>query len=233
MQARIELAAVDAVMVVFDAKIDIHINRAVHQLAARLRHASPSWLCDVVPAYHSVMVVYDIHHIDAQSVADYLEQSVSQLAAEPDAEHAANHGRQHCFEVCYEAEFAPDLERVATHSGLTPQQVIAAHSQTIYHVYTVGFAPGFAYLGDVTSSIQTPRLATPRSNVAAGSVAIANQQTAIYPRTSPGGWNIIGRVANWHVQQGLAIAAGDTVIFKPISAQTWRAQQSAKQELKQ
>lgn len=219
MQARIELAAIDAVMVVFDAEVSLKVNRAVHDFAAQLTKLNPSWLRDIVPAYHCLMVVYDIHQTTAQSVTDMLLTLVQQQPAKQDEQSAA---QQHRFLVCYEAEFAPDLQRVAQSAGLSTTQVIAHHSEREYHVYTVGFAPGFAYLGDVHSAIQTPRLATPRTKVPAGSVAIANQQTAIYPRTSPGGWNIIGQVANWRVEYGLAIKAGDTVRFEPISALAFR-----------
>ncbi|RUO46528.1 5-oxoprolinase subunit PxpB [Pseudidiomarina donghaiensis] len=223
MQARVEVAAIDAVMVAFEARVDLAINQAVHQFAAQLKQANPSWLRDIVPAYHSAMVVYDIHQTDLPSVTRYIEQ----LLRQPSEQHHSLASTQHRFKVCYEAPYAPDMPRVMEHTGLSAAQIIALHSAREYHVYTVGFAPGFAYLGDVDERIQTPRLATPRSKVPAGSVAIANQQTAIYPRTSPGGWNLIGRVANWNMNPnenlGWAIQAGDSVVFEVISAAEFAA----------
>jgi inhibitor of KinA len=223
MQARVEVAAIDAVKVAFEARVDLAINQAVHQFAAQLKQTNPSWLRDIVPAYHSAMVVYDIHQTDLLSVTRYIEQLLRQPSEQPHNVASA----QHRFKVCYEAPYAPDMQRVIEHTGLSAAQIIALHSEREYHVYTVGFAPGFAYLGDVDERIQTPRLATPRSKVPAGSVAIANQQTAIYPRTSPGGWNLIGRVANWNINpnenSGLAIQAGDSVLFEVISAAEFAA----------
>lgn len=214
MQSRIEIAAIDAVMVTFDARIELSINQAVHQLREQLILARPPWLRDVVAGYHSLMVVYDISQVAMATVVQVLEQN---LATQLTQKEPSQTQQQHVFHVCYDAEYAPDIERVAALTGHSVEDVINLHSERIYHVYTVGFAPGFAYLGDVNERLQVPRLATPRQQVPAGSVAIANQQTAIYPRSSPGGWNIIGRVANWRVQRGLDIVAGDQVRFIAIT----------------
>ncbi|MHB8904561.1 MAG: 5-oxoprolinase subunit PxpB, partial [Melioribacteraceae bacterium] len=95
--------------------------------------------------------------------------------------------------VCYDEEFAPDISIVAKHNSLTIEQVIQIHSQPEYLVYFLGFSPGFPYLGEMPKEIVTPRLLTPRLKVPAGSVAIGGDHTGIYPISSPGGWNIIGR----------------------------------------
>lgn len=95
--------------------------------------------------------------------------------------------------VRYGGQYGPDLERVSQHSGLTPDQVIARHSEARYRVYCLGFQPGFAYLGGLPEELATPRQAEPRLRVPAGSVAIGGRQTGIYPAASPGGWNLIGQ----------------------------------------
>lgn len=95
--------------------------------------------------------------------------------------------------VCYHASLGPDLEAVARFAKLSCAEVIRLHSQKIYTVFALGFAPGFPYLGFVDSQIAMPRKAIPALNIAAGSVGIAHNQTGVYPRQSPGGWQIIGR----------------------------------------
>ena len=77
--------------------------------------------------------------------------------------------------------------------GLTEAEVVRLHSEPDYLVYMMGFMPGFAYLGGMSERIATPRLQTPRPAIPAGSVAIAERQTGVYPIESPGGWQLIGR----------------------------------------
>ncbi len=88
-----------------------------------------------------------------------------------------------------------DLQRVATLSNLSIEEVISIHSSKLYDVYAIGFLPGFAYLASVDEKISVSRLETPRKQIPKGSVAIANNQTAVYPQNSPGGWNILGKTA--------------------------------------
>lgn len=213
MQARVEVAAVDAAMVVFEARVDKTINQRVHALRARVLAGNPPWLVDVVAAYHTLMVVYDVQTTEYAVVERFLNKKLHGVSDQE----LAHTGTLHEFKVCYDAELGMDLSRVSELTGLSTSVIIERHSAPTYHVYTIGFAPGFAYLGDVAEGLQVPRQSTPRTKVPAGSVAIANQQTAIYPRPSPGGWNIIGRVAGWQFETGLTMQAGDQVKFIPIS----------------
>ena len=123
--------------------------------------------------------------------------------------------------VCYGGEFGPDLEDVAVQRGMLPEKVVELHFGQTYHAYFLGFAPGFAYLGDLAEELAAPRLQTPRKEVAAGSVGIAGRQTAVYPFATPGGWRLIGRTPMEIFQKdrepmGL-IAIGDQVRFRPIT----------------
>ncbi|MFK4996767.1 5-oxoprolinase subunit PxpB [Bacillus sp. N9] len=95
--------------------------------------------------------------------------------------------------VCYEEPFSPDLTAVAHYHHLTTSEIINIHSAPIYHVYFLGFAPGFPFLGGMNEAIATPRKDTPSLQISKGSVGIAGKQTGIYPFASPGGWQIIGR----------------------------------------
>jgi KipI family sensor histidine kinase inhibitor len=101
-------------------------------------------------------------------------------------------GRLHRIPVVYDG---PDLEEVAAALGLSPPQVVEFHGRPIYRVFLVGFVPGWAYLGPLADELVLPRRAVPRTQVAAGSVAIAGQQTGVYPLVSPGGWHLIGRTS--------------------------------------
>jgi len=114
-----------------------------------------------------------------------------------------------------------DLEAVANSTGLSTAEVIARHSNREYSVDLLGFVPGFAYLSELDASLQLPRRAEPRSRVAAGSVAIAGAQTAVYPLDTPGGWHIIGRTETPMFdparEQPALLRAGDTVRFERVT----------------
>lgn len=214
MRASIEVAGIDSAMVVFEPKVDKELNQQVHILREMISAAQPAWLVDVVAAYHTLMVVYDIQTTDFTQVEQWLANQLNQLHKHQGEAHQT---KRHEFQVCFDAEFGLDIERVCAATGLSSSELIERYCAETYHVYTIGFAPGFAYLGDVAEPLQVPRLDTPRTKVPAGSVAIANQQTAIYPRPSPGGWNIIGRVAGWNMQSGLQLRAGDQIRFTAVS----------------
>ncbi len=119
--------------------------------------------------------------------------------------------------ITYGGENGPDLKRVAHHAGLTPDEVIKHHSEGSYLVYFLGFSIGFPYLGGMDESIATPRLDNPRKSVPKGSIGIAGDQTGIYPLSSPGGWNIIGKttlpIFNIENPEQSALKMGDRVKF--------------------
>lgn len=111
----------------------------------------------------------------------------------------------------------PDLARVAERAGLRPDEVAELHASREYAVRVVGFLPGFAYLGEVDARLALPRLASPRTRVPAGAVAIAGEYTGIYPFASPGGWNLIGTAVDFHAfspERGAALQLGDRVRFR-------------------
>ena len=116
----------------------------------------------------------------------------------------------------------PDLGRVAEHAGLSEREVIEVHCQPVYRVYSLGFAPGFPYLGDLDPRLRVPRLTTPRVRVPVGAVAIGGEHTGIYPVASPGGWNLIGQTEARLFQptaaheQVFLLRAGDLVRFEPV-----------------
>lgn len=129
--------------------------------------------------------------------------------------------------VCYDPELAPDIDDVARHAGMSVDEVARLHSGATYAVLATGFAPGFAYMGDVDAGIAMPRLTTPRRRVEAGSVGIADRRTGIYPAAGPGGWRLIGRVPpamfDDPAERIARFRPGGTVEFRPIARDEYEA----------
>ena len=172
-------------------------------------------LVDLVPSYASVLILYDPLLTDHLSVGHRVRRAVANLADVSDSQ-----GRLVVLPVYYAPEAGADLEMLAQRAGLTPEQLIDLHAGTEYRVYAIGFAPGFAYLGQVDERIAAARLATPRLRVRRGAVAIADRQTAVYPAVSPGGWNLIGRcptrMFDPTATPAMPVAVGDRVQFEPV-----------------
>ena len=205
-----------ALLVHFGERIDAAVNRHVHALAARVRAAArDAALGEPVPAYASLLVPFDPLRTSA-------EEASARLAALLDAEPAAVEAeRAPPIEIAvrYGGDDGPDLAAVAERTGLAPRQVVELHASVEYRAYMLGFAPGFAYLGELPAALELPRRDSPRQRVPAGSVAIAGRQTAIYPLATPGGWHLLGRtdVALWDLRREppALITAGRRVRFVP------------------
>jgi len=179
-------------------------------------------LIDLVPSYASILVLYEPLRTDRIDLCRRLRLALQDLAAQPDLD-----GRTVVLPVYYAEETGPDLALLAERAGLSVAQVIELHASTEYKVYAIGFAPGFAYLGQVDERIAMPRRATPRPQVARGSVGIADRQTAVYPSQSPGGWNLVGRcpvpMFDPGAQPCMPVAVGDSVRFEPIEREQFLA----------
>lgn len=206
-----------AVTVVFPPEISPEVNRRVLALCAALDRAQRQGIVACVPAYHTLLVEYD-------PLLMTYEEVLACIRALPGADVEEETGRTVSIPVCYGGEFGPDLGLVAAQSGLTPEEVIARHSGGSYRVYMLGFRPGFPYLGGLDPQLATPRLATPRPRIEAGSVGIAGDQTGVYPEASPGGWNIIGRTPLALFDEGRAAALlrpGDMLRFVPVNREEY------------
>jgi KipI family sensor histidine kinase inhibitor len=149
-----------------------------------LRDAALPSVVDIVPAARTVLVKLDSPRF--QGVARRRLRTMRVTAA---AEAPADRAADVVIDVVYDG---PDLAEVAAHTGLTTAEVINAHTCTMWRVGFSGFAPGFAYLVDGDARLRVPRRSEPRTSVPAGSVALAGEFSAIYPRQSPGGWQLIG-----------------------------------------
>ena len=163
-------------------------NRRVHSLSREIALLGAVGVLEVVPTYRSLVVYYDPLSI---SFSDLTSRIAGIEASLGEGETVAH--RLVEIPTLYGGEYGPDIGDVAEHNGISVADVIEIHSGTDYPIYMMGFLPGFPYLGGMSESIATPRLKTPRSAIPAGSVAIADRQTGIYPIESPGGWRLIGR----------------------------------------
>ena len=216
MTVRLLSAGDRALVVEFGDRVDRALSADVLRLDASLRSSGLVGVIETVPTFRSLMVHYDPM---ATSRAD-LEQAVTSLLdRRSDARGAVTLWR---VPVCYEGEFAPDLTEVAQLTGVAPGEVVGLHSGVRYHVYMLGFLPGFPYLGDLPDRLALPRRADPRLRVPAGSVSIATTLTAIYPYESPGGWHLIAatpiRLFDPERPRPALLAPGDIVQFEPIDS---------------
>jgi inhibitor of KinA len=204
--------------------LDLEANALAGRIAQRVRASGLDGITDVVAAIATVTV-----HFEAQDAAQAAlrREAISSLLIGA-LEHAGEDEdgiKRAAIEipVCCEPAFAPDLEDVAAATGLSPKEVVDRHVASPHHVLMIGFAPGFPYIGGLDERLAVPRRAAPRARLEAGSVAIANGQTSIYPFATPGGWNIIGRTPlrlfDPVRDPPSLLQAGDRLVFVPISAQ--------------
>jgi KipI family sensor histidine kinase inhibitor len=177
------------------------------------------WVVDVVSAFASVAV-----HCDLMKAPEFeaMRLELEQLATAAAGDASVEEGRTFVVPVVYGGEAGPDLAEVAQRAGLSPTEVIACHAGATYDVRAIGFAPGFPYLGGLPPELAVSRRATPRARVPAGSVGIGGAQTGIYPRESPGGWNLIGRTPlalfDPHRAEPALLRAGDRLRFQAVAA---------------
>ena len=206
----------------FGSEISPAINACIRRFGAALDAAPINGMTEWVCGYAVVTVYYRPWMICYEDLCTALRQRLRPLGASE----AAFVERVVEIPVCYGGGFGPDLEEVAARHDLTTRQVIRRHSRPLYRVYFLGFLPGFAYLGGLPPSLETPRRASPRLSVPAGAVGIAGSQTGVYPLETPGGWQIIGRTPlrlyDPRREAPALLSAGDRVKFVPIDADRYR-----------
>lgn len=213
--ARIECAGEAAVIVYLDSKSSPETAARVHALGNALRRSLGDLLVDLIPSYASLLVLFDPLRSDSYHIRRCIKACLDEAVSTE-----TTNGRLIEIPVYYASESGEDLDALARSKGLSPADVIDIHSAQEYRVYAIGFAPGFAYLGDVDERIAAPRLVTPRQTVPRGAVAIADRQTAVYPAASPGGWNLIGRspqrMFDPQAPNPMPVSVGDRVRFVPM-----------------
>jgi inhibitor of KinA len=200
-----------ALLAELGTRLDTALNTRAIALAAALKKRRD--VRQAIPAHGTVTVQFDPDQI----TLDALAAAIRRLATKrPPVEEP---GRLHRIPVVYDG---PDLQATAEQLGLSTERLIELHGKPIYRVFVVGFVPGWAYMGPLPEELMIPRRSVPRTRVPAGSVAIAGQETGIYPLDSPGGWHLIGRSS---VRLFLPdsdppslFRAGDRVKFFPVPA---------------
>ena len=207
---RISEAGDSALLLELDEVINVSVNAQAIAIAAAVRRAGLTGIRDVVSSYRSVAVHFDPLTIDVDTIRDTLTRAA-------DTPPTLDEGKTVVIPVQYGGDMGPDLRAVAAFAGVSPDEVVARHTGARYRVFMLGFLPGFAYMGTVDETIAMPRHATPRVKVPGGSVGIAGRQTGVYPRDSPGGWQLIGRTPvslfNPNRLPAALVAPGDTVRF--------------------
>lgn len=201
------------------------ISREVHQcvrtLYFNLIDCKLAGVVELIPSYATLLIVFDPLKISLAA----LKTNVARLMESPDPSRIPE-PRTVRIPVVYGGDFGPDLPSLAETHCMTPDDVIRYHTATTYHVYMIGFTPGFPYMGEVAAEIATPRRGTPRTRVPQGSVGIAQRQTGIYPVASPGGWQIIGRTPiklfDPEVWPPTPLEIGDAVIFYSIEMEAFK-----------
>lgn len=216
-QHPISIAGENSLIVYFGDKPSPQIAGQIAQTAERLRQAMGDQLIDLVPSYGSLLVIYQPLSTDHFQVRSLIREALQQSDID---KKQGQSGALVSLPVYYSPESGPDLQSLADRAKLSIEEVITIHQETEYRVYAIGFAPGFAYLGEVDERIAAPRLATPRQKVPRGAVAIADRQTAVYPAQSPGGWNLIGLCPQLmfdpNATPSMPVQVGDRVTFRAI-----------------
>ena len=218
-----KIASVDAIVVYFGEVISEEVSDQVLTLYQYLKTSPFKGIIESIPSYTTLYLQFDLQMHTHESLFAEIEGLSAQQPGT-----VALAGRMMTIPAYFDPSVGLDLERVASLHGLNIDEVVKLYTEKTYHVYTIGFAPGYAYMGSVDERIATPRLATPRAQIPKGSVAIANTQCAVYPQASPGGWNILGRTYIEMFDRAIEgfsyLKAGDSVQFKPISKEEFIAQ---------
>lgn len=215
---RLHTAGENALILYLGEETSPQVSARVQAASQAVEAALGENLVDLVASYASLLIIYDVMRTDHFHVTRQVNAAVAQLDLTQTDE-----GNAVILPVYYSPESGEDLAALAERASLSIEQVIELHCSCDYRVYAIGFAPGFAYLGEVDERIAAPRLATPRQKVPRGAVAIADRQTAVYPAVSPGGWNLIGRcptrMFNPAATPTMPVSVGDRVQFEPINRQ--------------
>jgi len=200
----------------FGDEIAPEINEKVRRMALAIRREVIEGIIEIVPTYRSLLIIYNPLIISLKGLEERLERLEKTLQQTPFPKPGLTR-----IPVVYDEPYGPDLDYVAQYHQIASAEVIRLHCSKPYLIYMIGFMPGYPYMGELPEALTTPRLKTPRLSVPAGSVAIAQRQTGIYPVESPGGWQIIGRTPVKLFDPGkeppALLRMGELVQFYPIT----------------
>ena len=213
--SRFEPAGVDGVIIYLGDSISEEVSLKVGFYYKRLKGLNEPSIISIIPSYTSIYIRYNILRYDYKRFCSFIKSKFLEFDKN---QNDIGKRKRVVIPVYYDKSVGVDLERVAKINSIPIKEVIKLHSQKEYLVYAIGFLPGFAYLGTVEKKIATKRLEHPRDMIPKGSVAIADTQSAVYPKDSPGGWNILGRtfVEMFSKDFKSLVEMGDIVKFEPI-----------------
>lgn len=221
---KIEVAGENALILYFGDTTAPEISSKVQQASKKLGDVMGDIIIDQVTSYASLLLIFNPLAIDQYAVRKVIHDTLNS-ELNPTEDNASESSKVVELPVYYSEESGPELQLISHNSGLSIEEIIEIHQSLTYRVYAIGFAPGFAFLGQVDERIASPRLSTPRLKVPRGAVGIADRQTAIYPDVSPGGWNLIGlcptRMFDPDSTPHMPVSVGDEVKFKGISKDTF------------
>lgn len=180
----------ETIMIYFEQQIDPSTFKEVQKIEKYIKDQQHEAIIEVIPSYRAIMLHIDI---TKQSLAKVVNELKLEQLSKLDFDENLNKVKTISLPVIYGGNYGPDIQEVATHNQLSIEEVIKLHTENTYLIYMLGFMPGFPFLGGLNSKLATPRREEPRTSIPAGSVGIANNQTGLYPKKSPGGWQIIGR----------------------------------------
>lgn len=209
----------NSVTVYLGDEISENTNKKLVHLKNELEKMKIAGVSEIVISYTSLIIYYDIFKTTGKDIENTLEKvDLDKLEAQSFEYKLVE------IPVCYGGEYGPDLE-LFDDNGLSPEEVIELHSDTEYLVYMLGFMPGFPYLGGLDEKLFKARLDNPRTSIPAGSVGIGGKQTGMYPFTSPGGWNLLGRTPiplfDEKREPQILYEAGDRIIYKSIDEEEY------------
>ena len=214
----------NALTVEFGDVISPELNDRAIELCRAVERDPFEGFVEAVPAYTTATIFYDVAAVRAEapggSTAYDRVRAIVEKMIGARQEAAGAEGRRIEIPVSFGGDAGPDLKTAALECGIDTEEFVAIFTERDYRVYMLGFLPGFPYMGEVDERIAVPRLATPRTHVAGGSVGIAGRQTGIYPLESPGGWQIIGRTSerlfDAEQEPRVLLQPGDVVSFRAI-----------------
>ncbi len=205
-----------SLLIEFEQVISPEVNQRIAACMKLIRAQQIEGIVDMIPTYCSLLVNYNPMVISYRDLYKRLE-AIVKMDVKLDA------GNKKVWEipVLYGGEYGPDLGTIASHAGLSEEEVVSIHTGTDYLIYMLGFLPGFTYLGGLDPRIHTPRLANPRVKIPAGAVGIGGSQTGIYPMDSPGGWQLMGltpvKTYDPLREKPILVEAGDYIRFVSIT----------------
>lgn len=227
-QFNIEAIGCDALLIRFTGASNQGLMPIIATLQqALVRQQAKIGIIDIVPSYQTMLLHFHLSKTSYIELTRKLSTLIQSLLSSQRTQDEIP-ATLITVPACYHESLAIDINTVAEQHQLSQQDLVQLHSTKIYTCYAIGFMPGFGYLGDLDPRLHTARLKTPRSAVSAGSIAIADNQTAIYPQESPGGWHIIAKTpmpmlacsADELMQSKLHV--GCRVQFEPISLKEYQ-----------